>query len=63
MPASRPLLLASAAAAVLVAAACSGDASAPAGPTIAGVFSVSADTAGTDSVVAGYGTENTGGYP
>ncbi|HST63264.1 MAG TPA: hypothetical protein VLK84_31425 [Longimicrobium sp.] len=60
---SRPILLASAAAAVLIAAACSGDASAPAGPTLAGaapsptagLFSASADTTGTDSIMPGYG--------
>jgi hypothetical protein len=35
MPASRPILFASAAGAVLIAVACSRDATAPAGPTIA----------------------------
>lgn len=66
MPMLRPILLASAAAAVLVAAACSRDVTAPGGPTIAGspvspvagLFSVSptADTTGTDSIIGGYGS-------
>jgi hypothetical protein len=65
MPTLRPILLASAAAAVLIAAACSRDVTAPGGPTIAGspvsptvgLFSISpsADTSGTDSVIGGYG--------
>lgn len=62
----RPLLLASAATAVLVAAACSGDVAAPAASGITGVaavipfYSTTGDTADTDSVVAGYGNEPCG---
>lgn len=71
MRTSRPILLASAAVAVLVAAACSRDADAPAGPTIAGVapspvaglFLTSAvpDTTDRDSVIGGYGSNPCGG--
>lgn len=67
MRAIRPILLASTAATVLVAAACSRDASAPVGPTIAGAPSVSpfftaaTDTTSSDSVIAGYGCHATGG--
>lgn len=63
----RPILLASAAAALLVAAACSRDAATPASPTILGAASLSpfytagTDTTSTDSVVAGYGCSPTGG--
>lgn len=58
----RPILLASAAAAALMAAACSGDVTAPAAPGIAGVATVTpfhstaGDTPEADSVVAGYGS-------
>lgn len=68
----RPILLASAAAAVLLAAACSGDVTAPGSPTIAGdetpeptlspFFVVAGrDTTGTDSVIGGYGSNPCGG--
>lgn len=67
------ILLASAAAAVLLAAACSRDATAPRGPTIAGapeaepsrspfyLGATTPDTTTTDSVIGGYGCNPTGG--
>jgi hypothetical protein len=72
MRASRPVLLASAV--FVLTAACSRDVTAPAGPTIAGVADkpepsltpfylagAAPDTAQTDSVIGGYGTNPCGG--
>lgn len=64
MRTSRPILLASAA--LVLAAACNGDVTAPGGPTIAGSPSLSpffttSPPAESDSVVAGYGCPATGG--
>jgi hypothetical protein len=58
----RPILLASAAAAMLIAAACNGDVTAPSSPTPVRPFFTAADTGvSSDSIIAGYGCETTGG--